>query len=791
MPEGPPRETCFFWYHGTCHRGAQCKFAHESHMTWPMAPPPGFVHYEKCNLPLYPLRQDLVGLKKTQENKNITKAAQIGGQMDGAALSFLRRPTIVEIVESDADDEFDDEDYDSAKSDEDSDHASFVSRDYGEYNDVDGDEDSSLASFSEIGRAVSLDDDEYNESDPELTCIEEAEKTFLSSSSSTPLPQVSIEISSDDESDTLEPQYNSTFNEKNQEDAVPSDGLQYVQPAIDATSSEEDRDAPISDIGDDGEDGQSSMPLIDPNSRSMIGSCSSCSDSDEDGSFWRSAVELPSEQDYSFVTAHDPSNTAAELPITNSTDYVDLTCYTPPPPMSSSAVNSPLLSLSHAGTLKRKRTTSPKGYSDDSRKRTKREASSDLDEFTSIMNRQPIVSNSDVTSTAIVSPHPTSTPTSPTHILTSKPEQSLPQARHSENHNLAGFNPRSHTPNGPRALGGRLVCFYWYHKGVCRPKRGKNGRPVQCTYAHTIDGPRPEVSLPPGIDRHDPDCALPLCPVRLNRNNLDLVTNGTNPNGATTRRKTSTNYEPISSPRYVPTALNAHAMSSPQQHVAQERAASRQSHHLTHPSRHYSPYRIGATQPSRQSPTTSVSHQQHTTPIHSPYRGRRPIHKPGQQQGRQRKLQKRQTSTLDYGTELQDPQLRHRLGEYDEEEIPHGRAQTLDSAVEGHIDSFQLINGLIDTVDKVEDDIEKEQNTQNRGDRALDMVQRMKEGRKQETMVPSRRAAMTQNNGWRDPSEEMPKERVCKVLVNYQLPMGEERLPWDTDNVRRVFGEIA
>ncbi|KAH7090581.1 hypothetical protein FB567DRAFT_520174 [Paraphoma chrysanthemicola] len=71
------------------------------------------------------------------------------------------------------------------------------------------------------------------------------------------------------------------------------------------------------------------------------------------------------------------------------------------------------------------------------------------------------------------------------------------------------------------------------------------------------------------------------------------------------------------------------------------------------------------------------------------------------------------------------------------------------------------------------------------------MVQRMKEDRKQKNMVTSRRAAMTQNSGWLSSSEEMSKERVYKVLVDYKLPMGEERLPWDTDYVRRTFGEVA
>ena len=45
-------------------------------------------------------------------------------------------------------------------------------------------------------------------------------------------------------------------------------------------------------------------------------------------------------------------------------------------------------------------------------------------------------------------------------------------------------------------------------------------------------------------------------------------------------------------------------------------------------------------------------------------------------------------------------------------------------------------------------------------------------------------------------SRRMEKEkakpiRPVRVLVDYSLPAGSERLDWDTDEVRRMVGEIA
>jgi hypothetical protein len=78
-PPGPSQDICFFWYHGNCRRGGQCKLAHESHITWPMSASPGYMHYEPCELVFCPLRHDLLVLERERKSSQ-----KVGGQVDGA-----------------------------------------------------------------------------------------------------------------------------------------------------------------------------------------------------------------------------------------------------------------------------------------------------------------------------------------------------------------------------------------------------------------------------------------------------------------------------------------------------------------------------------------------------------------------------------------------------------------------------------------------------------------------------------------------------------------------------------
>ncbi len=82
--DDPPKQTCFFWYHGVCRRGSQCRFEHKTHITWPIPPPPEYVHHRPCHLPLCPLRTVLIEFQQAHMKP---ETEQLDGQLDGAMVS--------------------------------------------------------------------------------------------------------------------------------------------------------------------------------------------------------------------------------------------------------------------------------------------------------------------------------------------------------------------------------------------------------------------------------------------------------------------------------------------------------------------------------------------------------------------------------------------------------------------------------------------------------------------------------------------------------------------------------
>ncbi|KAF1991708.1 hypothetical protein K402DRAFT_416981 [Aulographum hederae CBS 113979] len=74
FPSFSGSETCFFWYHhGTCNRMQRpngCNFRHQlpaSLSSTDLAPPPGYVHFEACYLPLCPVKTPILADQKDDE----------------------------------------------------------------------------------------------------------------------------------------------------------------------------------------------------------------------------------------------------------------------------------------------------------------------------------------------------------------------------------------------------------------------------------------------------------------------------------------------------------------------------------------------------------------------------------------------------------------------------------------------------------------------------------------------------------------------------------------------------
>jgi hypothetical protein len=187
-------------------------------------------------------------------------------------------------------------------------------------------------------------------------------------------------------------------------------------------------------------------------------------------------------------------------------DYVDMSGIASPMRYSEHDENDEcILSLSHSGTLRKRQHPPSIEQTGEVRKRV-RAPTPDLSEFASILERKRHTNHWDINALG--------TRVLPVKNSVLETDHSIPQRPPS-----AVIDPRLQAkdfdpPTGPRKLStSPLICFSWYHEG-CRP-RNRYGRPRNCIYLHTLDVPHPEVSLPPIVPDHNPECSLSLCPIRL------------------------------------------------------------------------------------------------------------------------------------------------------------------------------------------------------------------------------------------------------------------------------------
>jgi hypothetical protein len=177
---------------------------------------------------------------------------------------------------------------------------------------------------------------------------------------------------------------------------------------------------------------------------------------------------------------------------------------------------------------------------------------------------------------------------------------------------------------------------------------------------------------------------------------------------------------------------------------------------------------------------------------------RRPIKRPNKRERRQRKLQKRQANELNYGDEVKETELRRRSRElFEADNARGGRVEKLDPEAELYKESWQPIAGFADD-EGLRDVRDEMEDRKLRAERALSMVQQLKDAKKASDLFPLRAAGSARRGRRRakgraelehDEGRKKQKSQF-RVLVDYELPAGEARLPWDTDYVRRIFGEI-
>jgi hypothetical protein len=537
---------------------------------------------------------------------------------------------------------------------------------------------------------------------------------------------------------------------------------------------------------------QEPTSLIDPSSRALTGSYSDFSDPESDFEGEETAVKGTAEPK-SNLEPHDAKIIASPTTFSNTMDYFDVSNLAPLPP-SSDTEESLLLSLSHAGTLgKRKRTTSPNKVTGDD-KRTKREPISDSGDVACISNRER----------RLTPQH--------THHISSKPVTDTTEKMSAHGHNPPSLSNHSSIPTGPRGLGGSaLICYYWYHKGECIPKRN-HGR---CRYAHTLDVPHSQVSMPPGIVHHHPNCPLPLCPHRAVQNSVHVGND--NMEGL---EETPVKSE-LSSPRRGAFPVNVVYSSSPRDSIMQARYLVKGRKNRKNRNHQQLPKLTGANRQRFKSQKKSIEKWQAENDIKPFDAGKQreekmELKKMNKELKKQKRLDKRRledTPLLKYEDDASrewDPaaiafparerskrnggvKLRRRANELFEADIARGgRLERFDPEAEPYKQSFRPIEGfpehtsMRDTRKEVED----------RTTKALGMVDSLKDHQK---LSRRRHLRATSLMGDRVEVARPADAEECGghsvhasadsiTEATSQLPMGEERMGWDTDLVRQLFG---
>jgi hypothetical protein len=576
--------------------------------------------------------------------------------------------------------------------------------------------------------------------------------------------------------------------------------------------------------------------LIDPGSRALTGpysdsdSSESGSDDDAEGA---SGVNVDPQQ-------HNPDPLKVNLrtsstPEHNNMDYLDLSEFAPPPP-SSDTDETRLLSLSHPGTLgKREQSTSPDEHSKGKNKRVRQEISPGEQSKNKRARRQP-APNLDSSASILkrgrhvnkihgLPSHEAHIPrvdfsyTLPTRL---KP---MPESVRPPDLRFLPTDPRSRAPTGPRALNQKLVCFFWYHKRQCNSRRG-NGRIRECTYAHNLDMPNPTVSLPPCITDHNLPCPLTLCPVNLVERKL---------RGSSVRaREIPAPYvknEGITPPRHG--AANNVYSSSPRDGISEAHRFAKGSK-VNRSSKSELPILTGTNRAqSRIQKRNTVQWKADNSGRLGSRHGQMMV--AGKIEGKNLKKQQWREKcarmmtklvgsrgaerVLDYGngtllTQESDTvaaPARQRSEKNKEGKVTpesrelfeadaanDGRRETFGLEAELYKDSFPSLSEF-PRHSLVRDSQDNVGAPQHYAGHALNMVQSLNDRGAPSSLCSLRMAPSLideiehSENMVGDGAGTGPKtqgKRKRRVLVDYEFPVGDARLDWDTDRVRRIFGEI-
>jgi hypothetical protein len=573
--------------------------------------------------------------------------------------------------------------------------------------------------------------------------------------------------------------------------------------------------------GHENQDEAAITSLTNPSSRALAGRYPELSQPGSGDEREEASLDAPAELQEHDREPHNTNMVASSPASPDDMDYLDLASFTSPPPSSDTDEN-PSLSLSHPGTRgKRDRAPSPEQLNCENEV-VEREMSPDFNGCMSTLERNCRVNHWDARV-------PDGPPDFPMLVApTADPPHRLDPESASVISNALGFEgPQPEfssaralaSPRGPRPR--PLVCFFWYHRGECTPKF-MYGRRTICMFEHSLEGPDPQVSLPPALSGHNPECSLPLCPVRL-----------ANPNPKTANRdgrgfeKTAPKEEPSTPTRHG--AVDTPYSSSPRDAITQARYFVKGPKFSGRSNSHQLPKLTGARRERFKSQWRAIEKWQRDNGGQLFGAARQPMDKTEakgqnkqQNPGKRPKTQTRGDPVLNYGDVLAKDADAHptassatqRSKLWRKNKKNKVRRRKKDLSQRDAMGADETVN--LDTKVEVHEKSSQPGANCTKHAPARDTTAEM-EDRQQDAMIatgtvhseehilePSSSSVSRLAPSVIDEADRLGTESTTpdetgltghantepKVLVDYELPMDESRLDWDTDVVRRAFGEI-
>lgn len=512
-PSRELRETCIFWYHGSCRRGTDCHLEHELNHNWPMSRPPRYNHdRRRCELKFCPFRTDLVEMM--QRYYGVTRE---GHGREGHDTGEVEKEVDVDQDTSTiaGSENEDNSDYVSWTDSESSSGGSHVKgREVSDELEAQSARAGSSDYLQNIGSSVSartstppepvsaLQFDAISSSHARTVLANGSNKSYLKDDS-TELrthsdQQAPDAIAANPGMENLGKRHKKRNKRSRKRNRNKLAALQTHQADMDSNVSPAYTRLAVADVAEDQHhnDPQESATHTKKNEMSSTHRTRRAEK--------RAAFKAKRAVEKAVIGGTPAAPKTAPVEAGN----------TSTPPLTPSApalarASPPPTSISHVGTRKRKRKAS--GPAKGTLAANKRQRPQGATEEGVAPKEKHLPFNHEV-----YPPVEEIAPQQPSGLNAIAPGYT------SSHHHLA-----HHAPSRVPQFGNKppAICFFWYHQGYCTPRHPRNGTTHACNYLHE-EIPGESVIWPGSVSvenhhRNYPNCVLPLCPVAIARTRRD------------------------------------------------------------------------------------------------------------------------------------------------------------------------------------------------------------------------------------------------------------------------------